>query len=87
MYRQTDDRKVWYEWIVEVFARDTSSPTAAVATSSGASTPSSLLTSSSLASTAGKGSEADKDKPTRVVKRVRVAMSELHSSIKDGCLM
>ncbi len=23
MWRQTDDRKVWYEWIVEVFASNT----------------------------------------------------------------
>ncbi|KKZ63968.1 protein arginine N-methyltransferase 5 [[Emmonsia] crescens] len=83
MYRQTDDRKVWYEWIVEVFARDTSSSTAVI-TSSGASSPS---LSSSLSSTAGKGNETEKGQAAGAVKRVRVAMSELHSSIKDGCLM
>ncbi|KAH0143716.1 protein arginine N-methyltransferase HSL7, partial [Aureobasidium melanogenum] len=44
MWRQTDDRKVWYEWQVEVFA--------------------------SLNGT-----------------RQRVASSDLHSSIKNGCLM
>ncbi|EGE81685.2 hypothetical protein RJZ56_004886 [Blastomyces dermatitidis] len=101
MYRQTDNRKVWYEWIVEVFALDTSaspsspssSSVAATTTamsSSGASSPSpqdySLSSSSSL-STAGKGVDSDKGKTPGGVKRVRVAMSELHSSIKDGCLM
>ena len=44
MWRQTDDRKVWYEWIVEVSIR-------------------------------GNG------------KKMRVAMSEMHSSRKNGCLM
>lgn len=44
MWRQTDDRKVWYEWIVEVFIRFNG-------------------------------------------KRTRIAMSELHSSRKNGCLM
>lgn len=44
MWRQTDDRKVWYEWVVEVFVRV-------------------------------KG------------RRSRVAMSEMHSSRKHGCLM
>ncbi|KAL2367484.1 hypothetical protein RJZ57_008163 [Blastomyces gilchristii] len=101
MYRQTDNRKVWYEWIVEVFALDTSaspsspssSSVAATTTamsSSGASSPSpqdySLSSSSSL-SAAGKGVDSDKGKTPGGVKRVRVAMSELHSSIKDGCLM
>jgi protein arginine N-methyltransferase 5 len=44
MWRQTDDRKVWYEWQVEVFV-----------------------------AVGGV--------------RQRVAASELHSSIKNGCLM
>ncbi|GAB7350740.1 hypothetical protein MBLNU459_g1291t1 [Dothideomycetes sp. NU459] len=44
MWRQTDDRKVWYEWLVEVFAQV-----------GGA--------------------------------RQRVAVSDLHSSWKNGCLM
>lgn len=45
MWRQTDDRKVWYEWQVEVFV------------------------------TLPGGN------------RQRIAASELHSSIKNGCLM
>lgn len=44
MWRQTDDRKVWYEWLVEAFV-DVGS------------------------------------------KKLRVAVSELHSSKKNGCLM
>lgn len=44
MWRQTDDRKVWYEWVVEVFIRLNG-------------------------------------------RRTRLAMSELHSSRKNGCLM
>ncbi|EGC47402.1 shk1 kinase-binding protein [Histoplasma capsulatum var. duboisii H88] len=103
MYRQTDNRKVWYEWIVEVFARDTSSPLPAATTSSASSQPqqSSPPTSSSLPlpltspsqsptsppARAEKGTDVDKDKATGDFRRVRVAMSELHSSIKDGCLM
>jgi protein arginine N-methyltransferase 5 len=44
MWRQTDDRKVWYEWIVEVFGQ-----------------------------VGGK--------------KLRLAMSDLHTSRKHGCLM
>ncbi|WEW60933.1 arginine N-methyltransferase [Emydomyces testavorans] len=62
MYRQTDDRKVWYEWIVEVFELRESAG--------------SISSSTSSAATAAGGT-----------RRHRVAMSEFHSSIKDGCLM
>jgi type II protein arginine methyltransferase len=48
MWRQTDDRKVWYEWMVEAF----------------------LVVSEG-------GSK----------RRVRIGISELHSSKKNGCLM
>jgi protein arginine N-methyltransferase 5 len=44
MWRQTDDRKVWYEWVVEVFIRIDGA-------------------------------------------RQRIAVSDLHSSWKNGCLM
>jgi protein arginine N-methyltransferase 5 len=49
MWRQTDDRKVWYEWMVEswIWTHQTGGPE----------------------------------------KRVRLGTSELHSSIKNGCLM
>ncbi|QSS58592.1 arginine N-methyltransferase Skb1 [Histoplasma capsulatum] len=107
MYRQTDNRKVWYEWIVEVFARDTLSPLPATTTSGASSQPqqpsssaSSSLphpppppppspspSSTSPPARAEKGTDVDKDKAAGDFRRVRVAMSELHSSIKDGCLM
>lgn len=44
MWRQTDDRKVWYEWLVEAFV------------------------------TVGN-------------QRMRIGVSELHTSKKNGCLM
>ena len=44
MWRHTDDRKVWYEWVVEVFVRIGGLPQ-------------------------------------------RIAVSDLHSSWKNGCLM
>ncbi|KAI1918779.1 hypothetical protein LOZ58_006161 [Ophidiomyces ophidiicola] len=51
MYRQTDDRRVWYEWIVEVFDLQ------------------------------------DRADSSSGARRLRVAMSDFHTSIKDGCLM
>ncbi|KAK2737220.1 methyltransferase protein [Onygenales sp. PD_40] len=86
MYRQTDDRKVWYEWIVEVFALETV-VLASDLSSPSSSTPSSPAASSTFkvkAGAKGKGPGATGSGPVR---RTRVAMSELHSSIKDGCLM
>ncbi|KAF3483168.1 arginine N-methyltransferase HSL7 [Arthroderma uncinatum] len=53
MFRQTDDRKVWYEWMVEVFMYRNATDMR------------------------GGGQS----------KRIRVAMSDIHSSIRDGCLM
>ena len=58
MWRHTDDRKVWYEWMVEAFIWDRGY-------SRGPSTAE------------GKG----------VGRKVRIATSELHSSIKEACLM
>ncbi|KAL5341601.1 PRMT5 arginine-N-methyltransferase-domain-containing protein [Aspergillus crustosus] len=94
MYRQTDDRKVWYEWMVEVFALE-----------GGVSEPPSetgrLAPVMSGARTISPGADSAKNKsrdntdsysnsPQRKAggpRRVRVGMSDLHSSIKDGCLM
>ncbi|KAI5283641.1 methyltransferase protein [Ascosphaera aggregata] len=86
MYRQTDGRKVWYEWIVEVFAFvETAAAAAAVSapaiqSKQLASEPRSFAKVAALSP--GSGSAG-----TKLVERTRVAMSELHSSIKDGCLM
>lgn len=49
MWRQSDDRKVWYEWVVDVYA-----------------------------------GYREKGKETRTF---RVGGSELHSSVKEACLM
>jgi type II protein arginine methyltransferase len=79
MWRQTDDRKVWYEWIVEVFALSDE--------------PVSASTSTAVQE---KGREKERDdggvfdgrrkRGTRT-KKTRIAMSELHSSAKEACLM
>lgn len=89
MYRQTDDRKVWYEWMVEVFALERT-----------AEPPSSGVLSPTMSGARGKSPASEtatnKDKqqqqqpPLRqrsASRRVKVGMSDLHSSIKEGCLM
>lgn len=87
MYRQTDDRKVWYEWMVEVFALEQTveSP------SSEAMGP--VMSGARADSLAGE-STTNKDKQRQQQQRLRggprrikVGMSDLHSSIKEGCLM
>jgi hypothetical protein len=81
MYRQTDDRKVWYEWMVEVYALE---PTAA----STKPTPISYAQAGSPSVESLRTKENSAKKTHRIgYRRVRVGMSDLHSSIKDGCLM
>ncbi|CAG8909243.1 unnamed protein product [Penicillium egyptiacum] len=81
MYRQTDDRKVWYEWMVEVYALE---PTAA----SAKPTPVSYARAGSPSVESLRPKENGAKKTHRTgYRRVRVGMSDLHSSIKDGCLM
>lgn len=91
MYRQTDDRKVWYEWMVEVFALERTGETAA----SGVMSP---AMSGARANSPAPESATNKDKqqqpsqqqPRRRAgfpRRAKVGMSDLHSSIKEGCLM
>ncbi|KAL3439227.1 PRMT5 arginine-N-methyltransferase-domain-containing protein [Aspergillus tetrazonus] len=96
MYRQTDDRKVWYEWMVEVFALEGGSePASASAPASERIAP---VMSGARSISASADSAHNKDitadsystlaqKKARGPRRVRVGMSDLHSSIKDGCLM
>ncbi|KAA8652507.1 hypothetical protein EYZ11_007675 [Aspergillus tanneri] len=86
MYRQTDDQKVWYEWMVEVFAleppAETSTMETIVPVMSGAR--------SSSPSTDNNGpskSQQSRGINQGGVRRIRVGMSDLHSSIKEGCLM
>lgn len=72
MFRQTDDRKVWYEWLVEVFAPvQIDGLGRRGAATSGTDKSFAAVTTST----------------PRQLRRTRVAMSELHSSIKEGCLM
>lgn len=77
MYRQTDDRKVWYEWMVEVFS---------VEHPVSHSTSTVLSPVMSGGRTVSPGVETCKGKDGNP-RRVKVGMSELHSSIKEGCLM
>ena len=69
MWRQTDDRKVWYEWQVDAYA--------IVNCPDG---------SEAGANEKGKEKAAD-DVITNTKRRIRIGGSELHSSIKEGCLM
>ncbi|KAJ9602780.1 hypothetical protein H2200_012560 [Cladophialophora chaetospira] len=94
MWRKTDDRKVWYEWLVDVYAF----------------LPASLITSPALSRAptqnagpedAGKGkaraappistgqAEAGRSnaETMRKGRKVRIGGSELHSSEKEACLM
>lgn len=84
MWRQTDDRKVWYEWIVEVFS----------STQPLQDTVNSSIPSQGKEKGKGKGKEKEGQggggsvgKDATRNKRTRIAISELHSSVKDACLM
>ncbi|PLB47260.1 protein methyltransferase RmtC [Aspergillus steynii IBT 23096] len=83
MYRQTDDRKVWYEWMVEVFALEPPAEPlgrefiAPVMSGARAESP----------GTDGRPKTQPSQNRNPGVRRVRVGMSDLHSSIKEGCLM
>jgi protein arginine N-methyltransferase 5 len=79
MYRQTDNRKVWYEWIIEVFALEK------IVLAPSSPSPSHIPD----AAVKENAKEIGTGKPGvgGGLRRVRIAMSELHSSIKDGCLM
>lgn len=92
MYRQTDDRKVWYEWMVEVFAIE-GAPEPSSASERIAPVMSGARNISPGADSAG-NKDANTDtyskasqRRARGPRRVRVGISDLHSSIKDGCLM
>ncbi|OQD81395.1 hypothetical protein PENANT_c027G00697 [Penicillium antarcticum] len=83
MYRQTDDRKVWYEWMVEVYALErTSTPSVKATPAAG----NSRVGSPSVDNLKPKDN-AGKPNSRSGYRRVRVGISDLHSSIKDGCLM
>ncbi|KAL3495241.1 PRMT5 arginine-N-methyltransferase-domain-containing protein [Aspergillus germanicus] len=92
MYRQTDDRKVWYEWMVEVFALEGAPETPSELgrippMMSGGRT---ISPGADGARNQDNNSDVKSPSPQRRAvgpRRVRVGMSDLHSSIKEGCLM
>jgi protein arginine N-methyltransferase 5 len=89
MYRQTDNRKVWYEWMVEVFKLERTGQ----ATGQNNRDSNIPLMSGGRIASPGPGSNKGRDSLLQQKesnsgwRRVRVGMSEMHSSIKDGCLM
>lgn len=88
MYRQTDDRKVWYEWMVEVFALERTSTTSTKLVTPAMSGARSVSPSVDSFKTKENGQRQQANGTSRGgYRRVRVGMSDLHSSIKDGCLM
>jgi type II protein arginine methyltransferase len=96
MWRQTDDRKVWYEWIVEVFVLHDEP---AVSSSGKGKGKKAVAKEEEEEGKEGGGGRDDDVRgrgekgPTssggRKMKnrKTRVAISDLHSSIKEACLM
>ncbi|KAJ5159962.1 uncharacterized protein N7482_006966 [Penicillium canariense] len=88
MYRQTDDRKVWYEWMVEVFALERTSTSATRLTTPAMSGGRSVSPSGESLKSKEHGLKQQGGGARQAgYRRVRVGMSDLHSSIKEGCLM
>lgn len=88
MYRHTDDRKVWYEWMVEVFALEPTSSfsfSPAPAGLGGAWQQQQQQQGQQQEQQQGQGSGRRHPRPG--FRRVRIGMSDLHSSVKEGCLM
>lgn len=88
MYRHTDDRKVWYEWMVEVFALEPTSSfsfSPAPAGLGGAWQQQQQQQGQQQEQQQGQGSGRRHPRPG--FRRVRMGMSDLHSSVKEGCLM
>jgi type II protein arginine methyltransferase len=82
MWRQTDDRKVWYEWIVEVFAlSDDPVPTSTSASGQ------EKAKERARDRAGGDGRRTTRTGTGTRTKKTRIATSELHSSVKEACLM
>jgi type II protein arginine methyltransferase len=71
MWRKTDDRKVWYEWFVDVYIHSETTRLSRIPTQNGQHG----RTPPSVAPANLKGT------------RIRIGGSELHSSEKEACLM
>lgn len=96
MYRQTDDRKVWYEWIVEVFALERTaepvssgvlSPTMSGARGKSPAPETANKTDNNKQQQQQQQQQQPQVRLRSTSRRVKVGMSDLHSSIKEGCLM
>ncbi|KAJ5279382.1 hypothetical protein N7478_004754 [Penicillium angulare] len=86
MYRQTDDRKVWYEWMVEVFALEPTSNSTKLSTPAMSGAHLASPSADSLKTKSNGQKQGHRSIPPGF-RRVRVGLSDLHSSIKEGCLM
>ncbi|KAK5279484.1 hypothetical protein LTR40_007723 [Exophiala xenobiotica] len=75
MWRRTDDRRVWYEWIVDIFIYLSSPSSSDDSTSTNTNTRGGKAPPASGAEHQGQG------------RKVRIGGSELHSSEKEACLM
>ncbi|EXJ55589.1 protein arginine N-methyltransferase 5 [Cladophialophora yegresii CBS 114405] len=94
MWRKTDDRKVWYEWLLDAYAYLPTSPVPA---------PSLSRAPTQKAGTEDSGKRKERAAPpisveppkagqasaaaVRKGKKIRIGGSELHSSEKEACLM
>ncbi|KAJ4522967.1 hypothetical protein HRR78_000456 [Exophiala dermatitidis] len=77
MWRKTDDRKVWYEWIVDVFLPQS------ISADQGSGSQSQTQSHSQSHS----HQQTKKAGNGRNPRRIRIGGSELHSSEKEACLM
>ena len=79
MWRRTDGRMVWYEWVVDVYRFDEEQRR---------KEREKRKEETRVKEPKGKEKKEEAEMETvRIRKRVRVGGSELHSSVKEGCLM
>ena len=94
MWRRTDGRMVWYEWVVDVYRFDDGGREQNTQMEKCGERKGKAMWKEAT----GRGKEKEKGnegdelgggtrKSERRRKRVRVGVSELHSSVKEGCLM
>lgn len=79
MWRQTDDRKVWYEWVVEVFKVE---EVCDLCDREGCRGYANMLQPDYPI-----GKDGEQIRTAMRERKVKVGMSELHSSRANGCLM
>lgn len=87
MWRKTDDRKVWYEWLVDIYAYLPPSPQSQAddgGKGKGRAAPPIVTGLTGVRKPEAGSTIAE---PIRKGKKIRVGGSELHSSVKEACLM